>query len=162
MPFKSFSCVLWNMRSDSKMKPGFPEKSKLPVLTSQTYLLHSLLRNFKLAVSFVQNACSSDNWITPSFNSFRPLIQNNFLRKAFYFYKIVLFMYLFLAVLGLCCCVGFSSSCSDQGPLSSCSARASHWRDFSCCRALALGRLGFSNCSSFALEHWLSSCGAWA
>ena len=61
MSFKSFSCVLWNMRSDSKMKRGFLEKSKLPVLTSQTHLLHSLLRNFKLAVSFVQNAFSSDN-----------------------------------------------------------------------------------------------------
>ena len=31
------------------------------------------------------------------------------------------------------------SSCSEQGPLSSCSAWASHWGGFSCCGAWSLG-----------------------
>ena len=60
--------------------------------------------------------------------------------------------YLFLAVLGLCCC-----------------ARASHCGGFSCCRAQALGARapvvvarGLSSCGWWALERRLSSCGAWA
>ena len=43
------------------------------------------------------------------------------------------FIYLFMAVLGLCCC-----------------ARASHCGGFSCCGAQALGTLGFSSCSTQA------------
>ena len=38
-------------------------------------------------------------------------------------------LYLFLAVLVLCCCAWIFSSCGERGPLSSCSARASHHRD---------------------------------
>ena len=31
-----------------------------------------------------------------------------------------------------------------------------------CCKAWALGHLGFSSCGCQALEHWFNSCGAWA
>ena len=42
-------------------------------------------------------------------------------------------------MLGLCCCVWAFSSCSKPGKLSTCSAQASHYSGFSCCRARALG-----------------------
>ena len=68
----------------------------------------------------------------------------------FVFLKINLFIYLFLAVLGLCCC-----------------AWASHCYGFSCCGVQALGvrasvavACGISSCGSQALELKLSSCGA--
>ena len=70
-------------------------------------------------------------------------------------------MCLFLAVLGLRCCVVFFSSCDEQGLLSNCCAQASHCGDF-CCGAWALGRMGFSSCGSQALKHRLSRSGAWA
>ena len=40
-----------------------------------------------------------------------------------------------LAVLGLRYYMWTSSSCDERGLLSSCGARAPHWRGFSCCRA---------------------------
>ena len=50
-----------------------------------------------------------------------------------------------------------------------CGARASHCSSFSCCGAQVLGvqasvgvALGLGICGSPALEHRLSSCGAWA
>ena len=43
--------------------------------------------------------------------------------------------YLLLTVMGLGCCAGFFSSCSEWGPLSSCGARASQRAGFSHCRA---------------------------
>ena len=52
------------------------------------------------------------------------------------------------------------STYKEQGLLSSCSARASHCGGFSCRGARALGHTGFrgfSGCSSWALEHRLSS-----
>ena len=62
------------------------------------------------------------------------------------------FFNLFLATLGLRCCMW-----------------ASHCGGFSCCRARALGTWasvavahGFSSCGSRALERRLSSCGVWA
>ena len=67
------------------------------------------------------------------------------------------FIYLFLAVLGLCCCAWAFSSCGK---------RASHCSGFSCCRARALGMRasvvvarGLSSCGLWALERRLSSCG---
>ena len=79
----------------------------------------------------------------------------------------VLFIYL-LAVLDLHCCVGFSLV-GVSGGLSSCSAWASQFRGFSCCRAQALGTWaiavaarGLNICGSQALEHRLSGCGVWA
>ena len=77
------------------------------------------------------------------------------------FFKInllLLFVFLFLAALGLRCCVWAFSSCG---------VLASHCGGFSCCGARALGRWtsvgvvrGLSSCGSWALEHRLSSCGA--
>ena len=46
---------------------------------------------------------------------------------------------------------GLSSSCRNVGLLSSCGAWTSHRGAFSYCRARALGRMGFSNCTSWAL-----------
>ena len=43
-----------------------------------------------------------------------------------------------------------------------CGVRASNRGSFSCCGAQGLGHVGFSSCSLRALEHRLSSCGAWA
>ena len=71
-------------------------------------------------------------------------------------------MYLFLTVLGLYCCAGFSLAVESLGyslvvvhgwvhKLSI--AVASH------CRACALGHTGSSNCGSLAREHRLNSCG---
>ena len=54
------------------------------------------------------------------------------------------------------------SSCSDQGPLSSCHTQASHCRGFSYCGTRALGCADFSSCGSWALEHKLNNCGAMA
>ena len=61
---------------------------------------------------------------------------------------------LFIYYLG---CAGFIlsllyrlySSCREQGPLSS-RAQASHYSDFSCCGAQALGRAGFSSYDPWA------------
>ena len=67
----------------------------------------------------------------------------------FFFLMKKLFIYVFLAALGLRCCARAFSSCGEQGLLFSCGVRASHCGVLSCCRAQAL-------------EHRLSSCGAWA
>ena len=50
----------------------------------------------------------------------------------------ILFYYLFLAALGLRCCMQVFSSCSEWGLLC-CGERASHCGGFSCCGAWALG-----------------------
>ena len=42
------------------------------------------------------------------------------------FFNLIYFIYLFLAVLGLCCCMLAFFSCSKKGLLSSCSEQASH------------------------------------
>ena len=87
------------------------------------------------------------------------------LHWVFGFFKIY-FIYLFLAALGLHCCMQAFSSCGEQGLLfvSVCGlliAVASR------CRAQALGvasvvvARGFSSCGSRALERRLSSCGTW-
>ena len=59
--------------------------------------------------------------------------------------------YLFLAVLGLCCCVG-ASCCGEWGLLSSCGVLASHCGGFSFCGAQALGHMGFSSCGVWARD----------
>ena len=51
---------------------------------------------------------------------------------------------LFLAVLGLCCCMQASSSCSEWELLSNCSAQAPHYGSISCCEAQALRYAGSS------------------
>ena len=62
-----------------------------------------------------------------------------------FFFKEI-FIYLFLAGLGLHCYIQFSSGCGEGELLSSCGARASPCSGFSCCRAVAL--LDFSSCST--------------
>ena len=54
------------------------------------------------------------------------------------FYFLSLFIYLFLAVLGLRCCARAFSSCGKRASLC-CGAQASHCGGFSCCGARALG-----------------------
>ena len=88
----------------------------------------------------------------------------------FFFYnfkknKFIYFIYFFLAVLGLRCCVRAFSSCGKRELLFL--ERASHCGGFSCCGAWALGMWasvvvahGLSSCGSQALELRLSSCGA--
>ena len=67
------------------------------------------------------------------------------------------FIYLFLAVLGLHRFEHFSLVVVSGG-YSSCVEQASHCSDF-CFRARALGCAGFGSCSSWAVEHRLSSRG---
>ena len=56
-----------------------------------------------------------------------PAVTSAALAHPFFpFFFFCSFIYLFLAVLDLCCCAGFFSSCSKQGSLSSCGVRASH------------------------------------
>ena len=66
-----------------------------------------------------------------------------------------LFTYLFMTVLGLCCCTQSFSSCST---------RASHCGGFSCYGAWALvfAACRLNNCGSWVPERRLSSCGTWA
>ena len=64
---------------------------------------------------------------------------------------------------------GLSSSCGEQGLLSSCHTWASHCGGSSCCGARALGHMGFGSCGPQALKHRLNShasrayllCGMW-
>ena len=69
-------------------------------------------------------------------------------------------MYLFLAVLGLCCCVGFSLV-AVTGATLHCSAQASAYSDFLCHGAWALECMGFGSCNSWTLEHRFNSRGTW-
>ena len=59
--------------------------------------------------------------------------------NSFFFFLTNLFIYLFLAALGLRCCARAFSSCGEQGLLFHCSARASCCGGFSCCGARAPG-----------------------
>ena len=65
----------------------------------------------------------------------------------------------FLKFIDFCLCgVSFAvrafSSCGQWRLLSSCGAQASRCRGFFCCRAQALGRLGFSSCGAWAQLLW--------
>ena len=78
------------------------------------------------------------------------------------FFLKILFIYLFLAVVGLHCFVGFSLVVANRG--FSLLAGLRLLSGLSYCRAWALGCAGFSscsrNCGSQALEHRLDSCDA--
>ena len=52
--------------------------------------------------------------------------------------KSFIYLCIFMAALGLCCCTQVFSSCSEPELLSSCSTQAPHCSDFSCCGAWAL------------------------
>ena len=56
--------------------------------------------------------------------------------KSFFSYFTYFLKNLFLALLGLCCCAGFSLAADSGGHLSSCSTQASHCGDCSGCGAL--------------------------
>ena len=58
------------------------------------------------------------------------------------FFKINLFIYLFLAAFGLHCCAWAFSSCGERGATLHCGAQASHWGGLSCRGAWALGARG--------------------
>ena len=85
------------------------------------------------------------------------------------FNKFIYFIYLIFGCIGsLLLCAGFLQL-RRVGATLRCSAWASHCGGFSCYGAWALGTralvvvaLGLSSCGSQALEHRLSSCGAWA
>ena len=68
--------------------------------------------------------------------------------EASFYLFIYVCMCLFLAALGLCCYKRAFSSWGEQGLLSSCSAWVSLCGGFSCCRAQAPGRAGFSSCGT--------------
>ena len=68
---------------------------------------------------------------------------------------ICLFVCLFMAALGLCCCVWAFSSCGEQGLLAGFSLR---W--LLLLQSTGSRHLGFSNYGMWVLEHRLSSCGA--
>ena len=77
----------------------------------------------------------------------------------FFFNRFYLFIYLFLAVLGLCCCAQAFLWLQRVGRYSSWGARASH------CGGLSLWstgsrRTGFSSCGLQALGRRLNSCGS--
>ena len=63
---------------------------------------------------------------------------------------LILFMYLFVAVLGLHCCARACSSCGEPGPPSSCGVWASHCSGFSRCGAQALGTWAYNSCGTQA------------
>ena len=64
---------------------------------------------------------------------------------------------IYLAVLGLCCCTGFSLVAESWG-YSSCREHASHWGGLPVAEhTRALGCAGFSSCST-----GISSCSSWA
>ena len=83
------------------------------------------------------------------------------------FFKIYLFANLFLAVLGLCCCIQAFSSCGDQrllfngvhGFLIAVVCLVAAWAPG---MRPSVDALGFSSCGSQALECWLSSYGTCA
>ena len=81
------------------------------------------------------------------------------------FFKVIYFIYLFLATLGLRCCARALSSCGEQGPLFM-AVRGLLIEVASRCGARALGTqtsavvaCGLSSCGSRAPECRLSSCG---
>ena len=69
--------------------------------------------------------------------------------------KFFYFSYLFLGMLGLCCCAQAFSSYGMWRLLSRCSAWASHCGSFSCCKARALWCMDLSSCGTWA--QWLQN-----
>ena len=91
-----------------------------------------------------------------------------FVAFTFFFDNFIYFIYLFLAVLGLCHCVQAFSSCGKR-ELLFIAVHGLLIAITSLCRARALGArasvvvaCGLSSCGSQALERRLNSCGAWA
>ena len=77
---------------------------------------------------------------------------------------VLVFYWLILVALDLCCCSQLSLLAvvwGEGGLLSSCAALATHWGGFSC-KTRALECLGFSSCGSQTLEGGLNRCGTQA
>ena len=82
---------------------------------------------------------------------------------------IFLIIYLFLALLGLCCCLGFSIVVTGRGyslvavcrflTLSLSFFFGGRGGGLSCCKKWAVGCVGFTACGFWTLEHWFNSCG---
>ena len=68
----------------------------------------------------------------------------------FFIYNFILFIYLFLALLSLHCCVGLSLVALSRGWLSSCRVWASHCSGFPSFGPQALGSACFSSCGTWA------------
>ena len=91
----------------------------------------------------------------------------NVFSVQFFFHKFIYFIYLFLAVLGLCCCARAFLQLRRVGATLRCGARAPYCSGFSCYRAWSLGTralvvaaLRLSSCSAWglvALQHVGSS-----
>ena len=84
-------------------------------------------------------------------------------------YYFIFIYLLFLAALGLRCCMWAFLWLWLVRATPRCGSRASHSGGFSCCGAWALGARasvvvarGLSSCGLWALERRLSSCGIWA
>ena len=97
--------------------------------------------------------------------------KSSLLRYNLHTVKDILFFFfnLFLAALGICCCVRAFFSCGERGLLFVAVHRLLIVVAFLCWGAWALGTWasvvaarGLSSCGSWAVEHRLSHCGAWA
>ena len=75
----------------------------------------------------------------------------------FFFFLIKLFIHLFLAAFGLCCCLWASSSCGEWGLLFIAVRGLLITVDSLCCGAPALGAR-----AAVGVARGLSSCGLWA
>ena len=113
---------------------------------------------------YKEDKISWQSWIY--FHSCKIVIVFENQYDSLYMYFLYKFIYLFLAVLGLCCCTRAFSSCGERGATLRCSARASHCGGLSHCRARALGvrasavvARGLSSRGLRAPEHRLSSRG---
>ena len=80
----------------------------------------------------------------------------------FLVFKIILFTYYFWLCWVFIAGWGFSLVAMSRGHSLVCGVQASHCGGSSCCRARALGLMGFRSCCSWPLEHRLSSCGTLA
>ena len=121
------------------------------------FLMLNCMTSYILDIHSLLDMSSADIISNSAICIFVLLIVSFTVHKIFFF---------FLVVLGLHCCMWALSSCRAA---LHCGAQASHCSAFSCFRAQAPGTrasvvaaCGLSCCGSRALEHRLSSCGAWA
>ena len=110
----------------------------LLVIHTVLFLPHPLSQVYLGAKANYQVIPASRSAYTPSLDGYKC---KTFMTIVFIykFLFIHLSIYLSLALLGLHCYERTFSSCTEQGLLSSCGARAFHHGGFFCCRAQALG-----------------------
>ena len=127
---RGFSAVVMNLCHFSKV--GFfqleHEHSKLCSLLAWVALGTDLFKgSWDEGCHFLPTNCCGGN-------------KSQFMRM-----EAISFIYLFMAVLGLHCCVLAFSSFGKH-----CGARTSHCHDFFCCGAMDSRHTGFSNCNKWA------------